>query len=49
MRLPPETLGKRADHLIFHNLENNTPVVTTRNDAQLEEAKCAWIKRRRNC
>ena len=34
-----ETLGKRADRLIFHNLENNTPVVTTRNDAQLEEAK----------
>jgi DNA helicase-2/ATP-dependent DNA helicase PcrA len=34
-----ETLGKRADRLIFHNLENNTPVVTARNDAQLEEAK----------
>jgi DNA helicase II / ATP-dependent DNA helicase PcrA len=34
-----ETLGKRADQLIFHNLENNTPVVTARNDAQLEEAK----------
>ncbi len=31
--------GKRADYLIFHNLENNTPVFTTRTDAQLEEAK----------
>jgi DNA helicase II / ATP-dependent DNA helicase PcrA len=34
-----ETLGKHADRLIFHNLENNTPVCTTRNEAQLEEAK----------
>jgi superfamily I DNA/RNA helicase/RecB family exonuclease len=34
-----ETLGKRAERLIFHNLENNTAAVTTRNDAQLEEAK----------
>ena len=34
-----ETLGKRADRLVFHNLENNTPVITTRNDAQLEEAR----------
>jgi len=31
--------GKRADCLIFHNLENNTPVYTTRTDAELEEAK----------
>jgi DNA helicase-2/ATP-dependent DNA helicase PcrA len=34
-----ETLGKRADRLIFHNLENNTTISTTRNDAELEEAK----------
>jgi DNA helicase-2/ATP-dependent DNA helicase PcrA len=34
-----ETLGKRADRLIFHNLENNTTVTTARNDAELEEAK----------
>jgi len=31
--------GKRAENLIFHNLENNTPVFTTRNDAELDEAK----------
>jgi DNA helicase II / ATP-dependent DNA helicase PcrA len=34
-----ETWGKRADRLIFHNLENNMPVFTTRNDAELEIAK----------
>jgi DNA helicase-2/ATP-dependent DNA helicase PcrA len=34
-----ETYGKRADRLIFHNLEDNTAITTTRNDAQLEEAK----------
>ncbi len=34
-----ETWGKRADRLIFHNLENNMPVFTTRNDAELEAAK----------
>ncbi len=34
-----DSWGKRADRLILYNLENNTPVVTTRNDAQLEEAK----------
>jgi len=34
-----ETWGKRADRLIFHNLENNTPIFTTRNDAELEAAK----------
>ena len=34
-----ETWGKRADRLIFHNLENNMPVYTTRTDAELEEAK----------
>jgi DNA helicase-2/ATP-dependent DNA helicase PcrA len=31
--------GKHAGRLIFHNLETNTPVFTTRNDAELEEAK----------
>jgi DNA helicase-2/ATP-dependent DNA helicase PcrA len=34
-----DTFGKRADRLIFHNLENNTAISTMRNDAQLEEAK----------
>jgi DNA helicase-2/ATP-dependent DNA helicase PcrA len=34
-----DALGKRADRLIFHNLENNTPVSTTRTDAELEAAK----------
>ena len=34
-----DSWGKRADRLIFYNLENNTPIVTTRNDAELEEAK----------
>ncbi len=34
-----QTWGKRADRLIFHNLENNTPVCTTRTEGQLEEAK----------
>ncbi|HSZ64471.1 MAG TPA: ATP-dependent DNA helicase [Terriglobales bacterium] len=33
------TLGKRADRLIFHNLENNTTISTARNHAELEEAK----------
>ncbi|MBZ5613571.1 MAG: ATP-dependent helicase [Acidobacteriia bacterium] len=34
-----DALGKRADRLIFHNLENNTPVCTRRTDAELEAAK----------
>ncbi len=34
-----ETWGKRADRLIFYNLEDNTPVFTTRTDAELEAAK----------
>ena len=34
-----DSWGKRADRLIFYNLENNTPIFTTRNDAELEEAK----------
>jgi DNA helicase-2/ATP-dependent DNA helicase PcrA len=31
--------GKHASHLILHNLENNTPVFTTRTEAELEDAK----------
>ena len=31
--------GKRADHLIFYNLENNTPVFTTRTDGELDAAR----------
>ena len=34
-----EMFGKRAERLIFHNLENNVSICTARNDAQLEEAK----------
>jgi len=34
-----ETWGKRADRLIFHNLENSTTISTTRIDAELEAAK----------
>ncbi len=39
-----EAFGKRADRLVFFNLENNTPVITTRNDAQLEAAKLRVLK-----
>jgi DNA helicase-2/ATP-dependent DNA helicase PcrA len=31
--------GHNVEQLVFYNLENNTAVITTRNDAQLEEAK----------
>jgi DNA helicase II / ATP-dependent DNA helicase PcrA len=34
-----EAFGTRADRLVFFNLENNAAVSTTRNDAQLEEAR----------
>jgi DNA helicase-2/ATP-dependent DNA helicase PcrA len=34
-----EAWGKHASHLILHNLETNTAVVTKRTDAELEEAK----------
>jgi RecB family exonuclease len=34
-----ETLGKNADRLILYNLENNTPVCSTRTDGELEAAK----------
>jgi DNA helicase II / ATP-dependent DNA helicase PcrA len=36
-----ELFGKRANRLVFHNLENNAAVSTSRNDAQLEEAKAS--------
>jgi ATP-dependent DNA helicase UvrD/PcrA len=31
--------GMHAERLVLYNLENNSAIVTTRNDAQLEEAK----------
>jgi DNA helicase II / ATP-dependent DNA helicase PcrA len=34
-----ESLGKHADRLVVHNLENNEAVSTTRTDAQLEAAR----------
>jgi DNA helicase-2/ATP-dependent DNA helicase PcrA len=34
-----DSWGMQADRLILHNIENNTAVCTTRNSAQLEEAK----------
>ena len=37
--------GKRADRLIFHNLENNTAVSTTRSNGELEAAKLRVQKR----
>lgn len=39
-----EAFGKRADRLIFFNLENNTAILTTRTDAQLEEARLRVLK-----
>ncbi len=35
---------KHAGRLILHNLETNTPVFTTRTDAELEEAKLRVLK-----
>jgi len=34
-----ETLGKTADRLILHNLENNIAICSTRSDGELEAAK----------
>jgi len=34
-----EVWGRRAERLIFYNLENNTAVFTTRSEAELEEVK----------
>ncbi len=34
-----DAFGTRADRLIFHNLENNVAVCTTRSDGELEAAK----------
>jgi DNA helicase-2/ATP-dependent DNA helicase PcrA len=39
-----ELMGKRADRLVFHNLENNTAICSARNDAQMEEAKLRVLK-----
>ena len=39
-----ETLGKHADRLVFHNLENNTAVCTTRTDARIGSGKVAGAK-----
>ncbi len=39
-----EMWGKRADRLILHNLETNMPVITTRTDAELEEARLRVLK-----
>jgi ATP-dependent exoDNAse (exonuclease V) beta subunit len=34
-----EKWGYRAERLVFHNLEGNTAIITTRTDSQLHEAK----------
>jgi putative RecB family exonuclease len=34
-----ETWGYRAERLVFHNLEGNTTVGTSRSDLKIEEAK----------
>jgi putative RecB family exonuclease len=34
-----ERWGYRADHLVLYNLEGNSPVVTLRNEFQLNEAR----------
>jgi len=39
-----EKLGKRADRLIFHNLEDNSAICTTRTDGELEVAKRRVLK-----
>jgi len=39
-----EAFGKRANRLVFFNLENNTAIFTTRTDAQLEEARLRVLK-----
>ncbi len=42
-----EAWGERADRLIFHNLEDNYPCVTTRNDAQSGRGEDARARKRR--
>jgi DNA helicase-2/ATP-dependent DNA helicase PcrA len=39
-----EKLGKRADRLIFHNLEDNSAICTARTDGELEGAKLRVLK-----
>ncbi len=39
-----EKLGKRADRLIFHNLEDNSAICTTRTDGELDVAKLRVLK-----
>jgi RecB family exonuclease len=34
-----ERWGYEADRLLFYNLEDNTPITTTRSELQLQEAK----------
>ena len=34
-----DVLGKRADRLIFHNLENNVPICSTRTNAEIDAAR----------
>ena len=48
-QLPPrEKWGYEVGALIFHNLEENVPVVTTRSEAQLlAAARVAWRRRPR--
>lgn len=35
-----EKWGYETDHLVFYNLEGNAPVVTRRDEGQLQEARC---------
>jgi ATP-dependent exoDNAse (exonuclease V) beta subunit len=39
-----EAFGKRADCMVFFNLENSTAILTTRTDAQLDEARLRVLK-----
>jgi superfamily I DNA/RNA helicase/RecB family exonuclease len=43
-----EVWGHRVSQLVFYNLENNTAISTTRNDAQLEEAKLRVLEAAEN-
>jgi len=43
-----EVWGHRVSQLVFYNLENNTAIATTRNDAQLEEAKLRVLEAAEN-
>ena len=41
-----EKWGYRADHLVLYNLEGNSPVVTRRNEFQLNEARSRVMRSR---